>query len=179
MSDREQIAALGRQPAPLAAGDYLAPIGDDPAKPGRAGHVRSAEDGVYAVSWFDEEGDFIGHQVGSLQEVMERCQRIPGPRPTTRREQPAPIPGTGDVWQEVIDGLDLDDPIRPICLARQALGRKNYGTPLQRGNGRDEARDTDEELADVLVYARAEYDDETMEDAKRALRRRLRRREGR
>ena len=94
-------------------------------------------------------------------------------------EQPAPSPGTGDVWQEVIDGLDLDDPIRPICIARRALGVARYGTPLQRGNGRDEVRDTDEELADALVYAQAEGDSETVEDCKRIMRRRLRRREGR
>jgi len=79
----------------------------------------------------------------------------------------------------VIDGLDLDDPIRPICIARRALGVARYGTPLQRGNGRDEVRDTDEELADALVYAQAEGDTETVEDCKRIMRRRLRRREGR
>jgi hypothetical protein len=70
-------------------------------------------------------------------------------------EQSAPLPGTGDVWQEVIDGLDLDDPIRPICVARRALGVARYGTPLQRGNGRDHLRDALEEALDLMAYLQA------------------------
>lgn len=69
-------------------------------------------------------------------------------------EQPAPLPGTGDVWQEVIDGEPLAV-LRELYVARRALGVARYGTPLQRDNGRDTARDLEEELLDALVYATA------------------------
>ena len=69
-------------------------------------------------------------------------------------EQPAPLPGTGDVWQEVIDGEPLAV-LRELYGARRALGVARYGTPLQRGNGRDTARDLEEELLDALAYATA------------------------
>ena len=69
-------------------------------------------------------------------------------------EQPAPSPGTGDVWQEVIDGEPLAV-LRELYGARRALGVARYGTPLQRGNGRDTARDLEEELLDALAYATA------------------------
>ena len=69
-------------------------------------------------------------------------------------EQPAPLPGIGDVWQEVIDGEPLVV-LRELYVARRALGVARYGTPLQRDNGRDTARDLEEELLDALVYATA------------------------
>lgn len=69
-------------------------------------------------------------------------------------EQPAPTPGTGDVWQEIIDGEPLAV-LRELYEARRALGVERYGTPLQRDNGRDTARDLEEELLDALAYATA------------------------
>lgn len=207
MTDRAQLAALGAQtsggdwPADLDtslrcgtlgahveqpaifAGDYIAPIGDDLTTPGPVGYCLEADSfGLRSIRWFDRYGDFTHSHLVAIGSIPKGYQRIPGSRPLAPRPldpQPAPLPGVGDVWQEVIDGLDLDDPIRPICIARRALGMANYGTPLQRGNGRDEVRDTDEELADALVYAQAEGDLETVEDCKRIMRRRLRRREGR
>lgn len=67
-------------------------------------------------------------------------------------EQPAPVPSTGDVWQEVIDAEPLAV-LRELYEARRALGIERYGVPLQRGNGRDTARDLEEELLDALAYA--------------------------
>lgn len=69
-------------------------------------------------------------------------------------EQPAPVPSTGDVWQEVIDAEPLAV-LRELYEARRALGIERYGVPLQRGNGRDTARDLEEELLDALAYATA------------------------
>ena len=70
-------------------------------------------------------------------------------------EQPAPLPGTGDVWQEVIDGEPLAV-LRELYVARRALGVARYGTPLQRGNGRDHLRDALEEALDLMAYLKAE-----------------------
>lgn len=95
MNERAHLAALGGRM--LAAGDHIAPLGDEPTKPGIAGHVRSAEDGVYVVSWFGEDGQFARHQVGRLLEVMDGCQRIPGPRPLAPRPSD---PQPGDVRRE-------------------------------------------------------------------------------
>lgn len=69
-------------------------------------------------------------------------------------EQPAPVPSTGDVWREIIDGEPLAV-LRELYAARRALGIERYGVPLQRGNGRDTARDLEEELLDALAYATA------------------------
>ena len=69
-------------------------------------------------------------------------------------EQPAPLPGTGDVWQEVIDGEPLAV-LRKLYEARRALGVARYGTPLQRGNGRDHLRDALEEALDLMSYLQA------------------------
>ncbi len=66
-------------------------------------------------------------------------------------EQPAPIPGTGDVWQEVIDGEPLAV-LRELYEARRALGLRRYGHLLQRDNGRDHALDGQEELLDGIAY---------------------------
>lgn len=69
-------------------------------------------------------------------------------------EQPAPLPGTGDVWQEVIDVEPLAV-LRELYEARRALGVARYGTPLQRGNGRDHLRDALEEALDLMAYLMA------------------------
>ena len=69
---------------------------------------------------------------------------------------PAPIPATGDVWQEVIDAEPLAE-LRELYTARRALGVERYSTPLQRGNGRDNLRDALEEALDLLVYLHAEH----------------------
>jgi len=66
-------------------------------------------------------------------------------------EQPAPSPGTGDVWQEVIDGEPLAV-LRELYEARRALGLRRYGHLLQRDNGRDHALDGQEELLDGIAY---------------------------
>lgn len=68
--------------------------------------------------------------------------------------QPPPTPSTGDVWQELID-VETDPALRELMIARRQLGIERYGTPLQRGNGRDAERDYREELLDAMVYAQA------------------------
>jgi hypothetical protein len=171
-NDRAQIAALGQQP--LKAGDYIAPEGDDPNTPGRTGHVQVVAHGTCSVWWYDGAGIFAGYQAGSLWEVMERCRRIPGPRPLAPRmpdPQSAPLPGTGDVWMELIEA-ETDDGLRAEYIARRAVGIERYNTVLQRGNGRDEPRDTREELLDAMVYAQAEGDLLTVDDLRTILIRR-------
>ena len=60
-------------------------------------------------------------------------------------EQPPPAPNAGPaIWPLV----------RQDMQARDDLGRKRYGTPLQPWNGRDALRDLYEELLDAAVYAR-------------------------
>jgi hypothetical protein len=70
---------------------------------------------------------------------------------SVHREQPAPRQGTGDVWQELIDGEPLQA-LRELYTARRALGLERYGHLLQRDNGRDHALDGQEELLDGIAY---------------------------
>lgn len=60
-------------------------------------------------------------------------------------EQPPPKPNASrPVWDLVIDDM----------RARDRLGRKRYGVPLQAHNGRDALRDAYEESLDLAVYLR-------------------------
>lgn len=60
-------------------------------------------------------------------------------------EQPEPRPTTGrPVWELVVEDMH----------ARDRLGRRRYGVPLQAGNGRDALRDAYEEALDLVVYLR-------------------------
>lgn len=60
-------------------------------------------------------------------------------------DQPLPTPSDRPaVWEAVIDDM----------RARDQLGRKKYGTPLQNHNGRSALRDLYEELLDAAVYAK-------------------------
>lgn len=59
--------------------------------------------------------------------------------------QPDPKPNQSrPVWDMVIEDM----------RARDQVGRKRYGTPLQAGNGRDALRDAYEESLDLCVYLR-------------------------
>ncbi len=59
--------------------------------------------------------------------------------------QPDPIQNEGQpIWHLVI--VDM--------VARDALGRKRYGTQLQAFNGRDALQDAYEEALDLAVYLR-------------------------
>ena len=69
-------------------------------------------------------------------------------------EQPAPLPGAGDVWQEVIDA-ETQPGLRALYVERRAIGLERYGTPLQRGNARDHLRDALEEALDLMAYLMA------------------------
>ena len=182
MTDRAQLAALGAQtsggdwPADLDtslrcgtlgahveqpaifAGDYIAPIGDDLTTPGPVGYCLEADSfGLRSIRWFDRYGDFTHSHLVAIGSIPKGYQRIPGSRPLAPRPldpQPAPIPGTGDVWREIIDAEPLAV-LRKLYEARRLVGIKNYGVPLQRGNERDTARDLEEELLDALAYATA------------------------
>ena len=60
-------------------------------------------------------------------------------------EQPDPTPNNGTpIWQLVIADM----------IARDALGRKRYGVPLQPFNGRDALQDAYEEVLDLAAYLR-------------------------
>lgn len=69
-------------------------------------------------------------------------------------EQPPPLPSTGDIWAEIIAELPENHILRPLAIQRRALGIERYGVPLQRGNGRDMARDALEEALDLIAYLR-------------------------
>ena len=60
-------------------------------------------------------------------------------------EQPAPTPNDGTpIWELVIADMH----------ARDALGRKRYGMPLQANNGRDALQDAYDEVLDLAAYLR-------------------------
>jgi len=60
-------------------------------------------------------------------------------------DQPKPKPTTGrPIWDLVVEDMK----------ARDHLGRKRYGTPLQANNGRDALQDAYEEALDLAVYLR-------------------------
>ena len=67
--------------------------------------------------------------------------------------QPAPTPGEGDMWAEIIRRLP-GGRLRAVCIARRAFGIAKYGTPLQRENGRNYTHDALEEALDLAVYLR-------------------------
>ncbi len=75
--------------------------------------------------------------------------------PEYTADQPAPKPGRGDMWQQVIDRWN--GKIRPEIIdlfkARSALGIDRYGTPLQAGNGRDVCDELVHETLDRIAYA--------------------------
>lgn len=86
---------------------------------------------------------------------------------TITHEQPAPIANTSrPVWELVIEDVETFNPVSGRAkevksqlladmVARDALGRERYGTPLQTHNGRDHLRDAYEEALDLVVYLRA------------------------
>jgi len=60
-------------------------------------------------------------------------------------DQPLPFEGQGgDILGELIGRLE----------ERRSVGLKRYGKPLQAFNGRDAARDLEDELLDGAAYAR-------------------------
>lgn len=60
-------------------------------------------------------------------------------------EQPAPIPNDKpSCWDLVLQDM----------MARDEIGRKRYGVPLQPGNGRDALADAYCEALDLVVYLR-------------------------
>lgn len=66
--------------------------------------------------------------------------------------QPAPLPGEGDVWAELIQ-REHDPVLRVLFARRRQVGIERYGVPLQRGNGRDALQDALDEALDLYVYA--------------------------
>jgi hypothetical protein len=60
--------------------------------------------------------------------------------------EPAPKPGAGDVWAEVL--IDMEE--------RREMGIEKYGTPLQTQNGRRNLVDAYQEALDLCVYLKAE-----------------------
>lgn len=76
-------------------------------------------------------------------------------------EQPPPDPNDSrPIWEEVVEWVEASmsgDPLLPLLVeemrARDAIGRRRYGTPLQRDNGRDARRDLLDELLDGLAYS--------------------------
>lgn len=60
-------------------------------------------------------------------------------------DQPLPVGGHGaDILGELVERLQ----------ERQVVGLRRYGRPLQAFNGRDAARDLEDELLDGAAYAR-------------------------
>lgn len=87
-------------------------------------------------------------------EWLTRPPEVPLSNHPIATPEPAPIEGTGDVWAEVI--ADTRDPaLRVLFEARRQFGIDKYGTPLQRGNGRNHRNDLEQELCDGIPYARA------------------------
>ena len=75
--------------------------------------------------------------VGDLRERLDALAYPPeqaAPRATDARP----------IWQLVVEDMN----------ARDAIGRRRYGVPLQAGNGRDALRDAYEEALDLVAYLR-------------------------
>ena len=66
--------------------------------------------------------------------------------------EPPPTPGTGDVWQSVIERLPPGR-LRDACVERRAFGLKKYGTVLQANNGRNWRADALQEALDLIAYS--------------------------
>lgn len=69
-----------------------------------------------------------------------------------KRVYPEPVPVRTDArptWDLVIEDMK----------ARDQMGRKKYGTPLQAGNGRDSLVDAYQEALDLVVYLRNEIEE--------------------
>ena len=67
--------------------------------------------------------------------------------------EPAPSPGTGDMWAEILAALPpILERLRPHLVARREMGIQKYGVPLQRDNGRDAKVDEAQEHLDAAVY---------------------------
>lgn len=61
------------------------------------------------------------------------------------KHEPPPVPNASrPVWEVVVEDMQ----------ARDAEGRRKYGTPLQAGNGRDALWDAYQEALDLAVYLR-------------------------
>lgn len=70
-------------------------------------------------------------------------------------QQPAPTPGRGDMWANLIrwaEGRHATPSLIERMKARRRLGIERYGTVLQADNGRDVVRDVLEETLDRMVY---------------------------
>jgi len=96
----------------------------------------------------------MAHATGSPREVLPSpAMATGGTRTPPTTEQPAPRPGTGDIWRLVIADMEV----------RRQTGITRYGTPLQADNGRDALTDAYQEALDMCVYLRqaiAERDDD-------------------
>jgi len=84
--------------------------------------------------------------------VSHLRRRIAELEPPVSTPEPQPTPGTGDVWQGVIDRLPPGK-LRDACVERRAFGLRKYGTVLQAGNGRDWRKDALQEALDLIAYA--------------------------
>lgn len=68
------------------------------------------------------------------------------------RRKPAPPPGHGDAWADLIEAAGPDHPLREAMIARRALGLERYGVPLQYGTGLHFDAMAREEILDAAVY---------------------------
>lgn len=75
--------------------------------------------------------------------------------PSLTGQQPAPQPGRGDMWQQVIErySANIHPSIIELFRQRSEQGKAQYGTPLQAGNGRSIFKDLADETLDRIVYA--------------------------
>lgn len=98
------------------------------------------------VAWDVAEDDYLH----PTDPDTGRCM-VPAPT-----DQPAPSGTSGDVWLELIGLVAAEHPeladLVPAMAERRRLGIERYGTPLRRGDGRDEVRDAEEEAIDLAVY---------------------------
>jgi cytochrome c1 len=70
------------------------------------------------------------------------------------KPQPAPTPNAGrPIWDMVVDDM----------RERDHIGRAQYLTPLQAGNGRDALMDAYQEALDLVVYLRQAIEERATE----------------
>lgn len=108
-----------------------------------AGHDGRHDDGCLTWTWGDVRPIFgTVTAEGPIRLTLGTGASTPEPPPT---------PGTGDVWQSVIERLPPGK-LRDACVERRAFGLRKYGTVLQANNGRDCWADAWQEVLDLIAY---------------------------
>ena len=137
--------------------------------PVKAKYAPEGKDVEVIIVGLSPTGVAFGYNVADGKPIVQDWEKLnftPEIAPAGFAPEPPPKPSEGDVWQEIIDRLHAESPGSPkersvrdalitLSTARRAEGIAKYGTPLQRGNGRNHWIDAMQEALDLAVYLQA------------------------